>query len=672
MDDVRAALYARVSSQRQAESLTIHSQVAALRERIAADGCRLDEELCFLDDGVSGTTLVRPALERLRDAAWAGGLDRLYVHSPDRLARDYAHQMLLWDEFRRYGVEVVFLNHESSDTPEGKLLLQMQGMISEYERSKILERARRGRRFAARQGKVSVLSHAPYGYRYVPKRDGDGEARYDVFLEEARVVRELFMWVGIEGLSLADVARRLAEQKIPTTKGGPRWDKTTIRGILRNPAYTGTARYGKKQLLPRKPRVRPRRGDPETPHRPHVATRVEGGEAYSIPVPALVSPELFAAVAERLEANRRRRRERLQHVFLLSGLVVCARCGSAFCGQRKGRREGGEYRYYRCLGGDRHRFAGEELCRNPGLNGVRLEATVWADVCSLLQDPSRLRRELERRQHPVPNLSAELDTHTAQVAGLKRRLTRLLDAYEHGWISSTEVAPRVQRVQDQLAREEAAVATAREHQATTENLHLHLASFDAFAAQIAQSLATADEAARRDLLRLLIKRIEVDEHEVRIVYKVHPPPFVPSPASNAAGRGFLQHRLRRQAAALQILKTPTPLAGYGLATSTGVAQTRLNKPIWFSRSSCQTAFHWHPKGTRPRWRRRARKWQLRLKVSLCFLAGPCACRHFAICALRPPRSIVLVTSPQATRPTASRNRCPRKRSLGVRAPLCQK
>lgn len=162
---IRGALYARVSSEQQAQARTVLSQVEALRERIQEDGAILEEEHCFIDEGYSGGTLVRPALERLRDVAAAGGLDRLYVHSPDRLARNYAYQVLLVDELRRCGVELVFLNRPLGETPEDNLLLQVQGMVAEYERAKILERSRRGKRHAARRGCINVLSGAPYGYR---------------------------------------------------------------------------------------------------------------------------------------------------------------------------------------------------------------------------------------------------------------------------------------------------------------------------------------------------------------------------------------------------------------------------------------------------------------------------------------------------------------------------
>ena len=201
MNPLQAAMYARVSTEQQAEAHTIASQVAAVRERVAVDGLSVSEAMQFLDEGYSGATLVRPALERLRDVVASGSVDRLYVHSPDRLARKYAYQVLLVDEFRRAGVEVIFLNRALGQSPEDDLLLQVQGMIAEYERAKIIERHRRGKRHAARIGAVNVLSGAPYGYRYVTKYEGGGQARYEIIPDEARVVRQVFTWVSQDRLT---------------------------------------------------------------------------------------------------------------------------------------------------------------------------------------------------------------------------------------------------------------------------------------------------------------------------------------------------------------------------------------------------------------------------------------------------------------------------------------
>jgi len=253
-DDFRVAVYARVSSDQQAEAGTIASQLKELKDRMAKETLKLEKELTFVDDGYSGATLVRPALERLRDVAAAGAIDRVYIHSPDRLARKYAYQVLLIDELQRCGIEVVFLNHQLGQTPEDELLLQVQGMVAEYERAKILERSRRGKLHAARRGSVNVLGGAPYGYRYVSRQEGDGRASYEILLEEARVVRQIFEWVGQDRLSIREVTRRLQRNGIPTRTGKSYWDRTTIWGTLKNPAYKGMAAYGKTRTGPMRPR----------------------------------------------------------------------------------------------------------------------------------------------------------------------------------------------------------------------------------------------------------------------------------------------------------------------------------------------------------------------------------------------------------------------------------
>ena len=231
MNPTQVAIYARVSTDQQTEAQTVASQVAALRERVATDGLVVPEAMQFLDEGSSGATLVRPALERLRDVIAAGAIDRLYVHSPDRLARKYAYQVLLVEEFRRAEVEVMFLNRALGQSPEDDLLLQVQGMIAEYERAKIIERPRRGTRHAARSGVVNVLSGAPYGYRYVAKYAGGGQARYELVPDEARLVRQVFDWVGRDRLTIGEVGRRLTRAGEVTRTGKTVWDRSVVWGM---------------------------------------------------------------------------------------------------------------------------------------------------------------------------------------------------------------------------------------------------------------------------------------------------------------------------------------------------------------------------------------------------------------------------------------------------------
>src|SRR3954471_9391733 len=263
------AIYARVSGEQQAKEDTIDSQVEAVTRRIANDALVCDPELRFIDDGVSGTILARPGLERLRDQAAAGAIDRVYMLDPDRLSRKYAYQVLLLEELARCGVEVVFLRNPVGRGPEQDLLLQVQGMIAEYERAKILERCRRGKQHAARRGSVNVLSGAPYGYRYIGKHEGGGEARYQVLAEEARVVRKIFEWVGQDRCSIGEVCRRLRRDGVPTRTGKPAWDRSVVWAVLKNPAYKGTTAFGKTGSGGFKPqRLRPQQGRPEQPRRP--------------------------------------------------------------------------------------------------------------------------------------------------------------------------------------------------------------------------------------------------------------------------------------------------------------------------------------------------------------------------------------------------------------------
>src|SRR5579885_832481 len=366
MKPTQVALYARVSSDQQNEARTIESQLADLRTRIAATGVALPAELEFVDNGYSGATLIRPALARLRDVAAAGGIDHRYVHCPDRLARNYAHQVLLLEEFLRAGVEVIFLNREVGQTPEDQLLLQVQGMIAEYERAKILERSRRGKRHGAQVGKVSVLGGAPYGYRYVTKQEGAGEARFDVILEEARVVRQVFSWVGQDSCSIGEVCRRLNEAQEKTRTGKTVWDRATVWDMLKNPAYKGSAAFGKTSVEPLRPRLRAQRGRPMQPKRAVSIQDVPREKWMSIPVPALIDEAVFEAVQAQLQENQQRARIGQRGVrYLLQGLLVCACCGYAYYGKpispsaRKGNPR--SYAYYRCIGSDDYRFGGVRL-----------------------------------------------------------------------------------------------------------------------------------------------------------------------------------------------------------------------------------------------------------------------------------------------------------------------
>ena len=245
-----AAIYARVSSEQQREEHTIASQTAALIEFAKSHDLEVPKEWVFEDEGYSGATLERPGLERVRDLAAEGQIQVVLAYAPDRLSRKYAYQILLIEEFARHGVETLFVKAPQSATAEDQLLVQFQGMIAEYERAQILERSRRGKRHRARAGEVSVLSGAPYGYRYIRKTD-EAPASYAVIDAEARVVQRVYEMYTVEGLSIGEIARRLNAEGIPTRKQSARWERSVVWAMLRNPAYRGAACFGKTRVAAR-------------------------------------------------------------------------------------------------------------------------------------------------------------------------------------------------------------------------------------------------------------------------------------------------------------------------------------------------------------------------------------------------------------------------------------
>ncbi|HYI85230.1 MAG TPA: recombinase family protein, partial [Acetobacteraceae bacterium] len=517
---LRAAIYARVSSDQQAERQTIDSQLGDLKACASRDGHRIEDAMLFVDNGHSGTTLVRPALERLRDMVALSAVDVVYVHSPDRLAHSYAHQVLLLEEFAGADARVVFLNRPIGDSPEDALLLQLQGMFAEYERAKMLERSRRGKRHRARAGAVSVLSRAPFGYRYVSREAGGGEARYDIDDDAAGVVRQVFTWIGQERRTLAGVCRRLLEAGIPSPTGRAHWSRAMIHTLLLNPAYAGRAVYGRRRCVPWRAPLRPPRGHDGPPQRPWRQVPAPPERHIQVPVPAIVDEALFAAAAEQLAENRRRNRERLAGLqYLLRGLLVCQKCGYCFTGYNPR-----PWRYYRCSGTDRSKFHGQLRCDARLLAVEPLEAAVWDEVCRLLREPARVLEEYQRRLDALSGgpRRHELDAVQRQGDKLRRAIDRLIDGFAEGLIAKHEFEPRIAQLRQRTARLEAEAQALRSAAEQARSLQLVIGKLSVFAEMVRDRLEAADWDLRREIVCTLVKRIEVTDDVVRVVFRVEP------------------------------------------------------------------------------------------------------------------------------------------------------
>lgn len=521
----QVAIYARVSSEKQADAGTIQSQISELLDRVQSEQLSVPEELRFVDDGYSGSTLVRPALERLRDTAYSGALDCIYVHSPDRLARKYAYQILLLDEFRRAGVEVVFLNRQGGDTPEDELLLQVQGIVAEYERAKILERSRRGTLHAARQGSVSVLGAAPYGYRYISKKlSADGEAHYEIIFEEARVVQRVFEWIGKERATLSEVCRRLEASGAKTRTGKAKWQNKTIWDMLRNPAYMGQAAFGKNKVGPRRTELRRASRQYSEPRSEYSTYKTAPEEWIRIPVPGIVTPALFEAAQSQLEENRSRQRQRKEGAkHLLQGLIGCSLCQHALYARTtwdsgsRGTRT--MYTYYRCPGADSRVGSthGATRCYNRGLRADLVEKAVWGKVVHLLENPGNLHKEYARRLSSNPD---DATTLKGEQTRLTNAIARMIDSYADGLIEKREFEPRIKKMKAKLSQVEHQIARASELAESDRQLRLLIVQLEDFSSRVISNLQSVDWDTKRNVIRALVKSINVSRHSVNVTFRI--------------------------------------------------------------------------------------------------------------------------------------------------------
>jgi site-specific DNA recombinase len=564
-----AAIYARVSSDKQKEEHTIASQTAALVEFARHHGYDVPREWIFEDEGFSGASLVRPGLERLRDLAAEGQVEAILVHSPDRLSRKYAYQVLLMEEFARNGVETVFIKAPQSATPEDQLLLQFQGMIAEYERAQILERSRRGKRHRARQGQVSVLSGAPYGYRYVRKSD-ETAAYYQIIEAEAEVVRLVYERYTVERLSIGALTRWLNAQGVPTRKRTSRWERSTVWAMLRNPAYRGTACFGKTEIRPRQRVTRPLRMRGGAARRNSANHERPRTEWIEIPVPEIISEETFALAQELLTANKTHAPRRTIEPSVCQGMVSCSKCGYALY-RTSTRSSARKIHYYRCLGSDAWRHLNGAVCSSRPVRQDLLDQVVWTEVVRLLENPHLIGEELNRRLEAAQNAAPtrrRRESLQRDLTRVRKSIERLMTAYQEDLLSLDELRSRLPELRQ---RERAMHAELQSIGAQEQDraAYLRLAeTLSAFLGRLRSSAETLDVLERQRIVRLLVKEVLVGDEAIVIRHSipvmVRPPhedePTRSSPSVVSEGEGYLLRSGRSEPAARQHLHEPIPEA----------------------------------------------------------------------------------------------------------------
>ena len=506
---MRLALYARVSTDRQNRDQTIDSQVSALRRWAAEHDHTVRPEHVFTDDGYSGSRLDRPALDRLRDAAREGEFDGIAVYSPDRLARRYAYQVVLLEEFRKAGCRVEFVHRPITDDPHDQLLLQIQGAVAEYERAVLGERFRRGKLQKARAGQW-VAGKAPYGYRYVAKRDGvPGHLVIDD--DEATIVRMLYRWLIDERMTVRQILKRLAAGPWRPRNGNRLWSSAVVHRVLSDPVYVGTGYVNRHVFVtPRKSRMTGPRVGERTCRQPRPKA-----EWIAIPVPAVIDDATRRQAADQLARNSLLSfRRNTRHHYLLRCLLTCRSCGLAMFGITKEAKGKTPHAYYQCHGKDCVARGREHRCPQTPAKVAELDAAVWDHVRKLLDDPATLIARFEAFAAATDPSAAPPED--AQLCRLDREEQRLVDAYQAEAIALAELRDRRQQIASRrqtlkTQREQRERLRAERH--TAQTVWKDLA---AFCERIRARLGEATLAEKQQVLQLLIERVIVGEDSLEI------------------------------------------------------------------------------------------------------------------------------------------------------------
>jgi site-specific DNA recombinase len=519
---ISAAIYARVSSARQKKDETIASQTAALRTHAEQLGLEVPDEWVFEDEGHSGATLVRPALERLRDLVAGVGIDVVLCYSPDRLARKFAYQALLIEEFTRAGVRVEFVKGPRGDSPEDQLLVQFQGMFAEYEKAQLMERYRRGKTHRAKTGSINVLGGAPFGYRYIRKSEHAGAA-YEIVEHEATLVVEMFGRYADEGASIAELARWLTDQQVPTRTGKHRWDRSVVWAMLRNPAYTGRAVFGKTMVVHESAGLnRIARLQGRTTPKAHKTADRPRQEWIEIPVPAIIGQDTFDRVAQRLADNKRFASRNAKVPSLLQGLTACASCGYGYY-RTSTRTTNKKIYYYRCLGSDDYRYESGRVCTNKPVRADHLDTVVWDHITGMLADPHLIRTEIDKRletaktSDPVVAQRKRLENALAKA---RAAITAMIEAFSEHLITIDELRARMPDLrarQTNLSNQ----IQALDSQLADRDAYLTLAAdLEGFLTQLHTKAEVSTVKERQRVLRLLVKDVLVGPDKITIRHRI--------------------------------------------------------------------------------------------------------------------------------------------------------
>ena len=504
------AVYGRVSTSNQENEGTIETQLSAVNEYAQDRGYVIARE--YIDNGWSGDSIVRPALDQLRVDARKKIWEAVLIYDPDRLARRYSYQELVMDELKEAGVEVIFVTVTAPKNSEDKILYGVRGLFAEYERTKIAERFRLGKLRKVKEGHI-LVSEPLYGYRYIPKVN-DKHGYYEINEEEAKVVRMIFTWIAEEGLNIRSVVKRLQEQEIKPRKSKRGvWNTSTLTTMLRNKAYIGEARWGSSYaVVPKNPIKKERYKKIKKTSR---RTKPES-EWIIIPVPVIIDKELFLRTRKQLKTNLQSCKRNTRNEYLLTSKIYCT-CGRRRCGEGP---QKGKYLYYRC--NDRiMSFPLPRKCKEKGINARISDKLVWDKIVKLMCSPELLMKQANRwfNSQKVKTQSSVGDVGiiNEEISKLKGQTDRYNKAYGAGVISMDQLKEYVTPINKRISVLQSQVLQAKQKENQISSVVLpDKKDLETFSEGVRKVLENLSFSLKKNIITNIVDKIVGDQQQLKI------------------------------------------------------------------------------------------------------------------------------------------------------------
>lgn len=503
------ALYARVSTLRQENEETIGTQILAVKKFAQDNGHTIVKE--YLDDGWSGTLAQRPALDALRLDAGKGVWQAVISYDPDRIARDYILQGLVVRELEAKDVQVLFVTMPPIANNQDRLLFGVKAVFADYERLNNAEKFRLGKLRRATEGKI-VTSDAPYGYRYLPKGPNSvGELEIEPM--EAETVKQIFEWVGKEGLSIRKVISRLQELQIPPRKSKRLvWSSSTLTRLLRNTTYIGKAFYLKSYG------VEPVRPQKTTQYKriKKTSRRSRNREDWiEIPVVSLIDKSLFQEVQRRLDQRNAFNPRNKKNQYLLGGMIQCS-CGSTRAGEGPMQ---GKHLYYRCS--DRvNKFPLKRTCFQKGVNARVADALVWDKIHALITDKELIKKQAERwfdkRLDTIGDQTGSSDAMHKELKKITDEMARYVKAFGAGLIEERDFEDVFAPLRQKRQSLENQIATLEQNKSNCDTILPQENELESFVLEFKEFINQANFSIRRKTLEKILDKIVATEKEIQV------------------------------------------------------------------------------------------------------------------------------------------------------------